>query len=366
MNKIEILKQKAGENWTNWKWHMQNRLNHPVDLKEYIPISTQEEKIFQDAEEFFSFGVTPYYLSLINPDDPNCPIRLQAVPRAGELSKHPLERIDPLGEEAHMPVKGVTHRYPDRALWYLSHNCAVFCRFCTRKRKVGDSSNTPRSEDWEKALTYFQTHPEIKEVILSGGDPLSLSDNQIVYILKELKKISHINHIRIHTRYPVTLPFRITKELCKSLSDFFPLFLVTHFNSAAECTKEASLAIKNLITIGNLTVLNQSVLLRGVNDSKEKLSDLNYALIRMGVKPYYLHQCDEVFGSSHFRVPIEEGISLMKEIRGYHSGVSVPVYVADLTGGGGKVPLPTDYLQKTNLDSYIFKNFRGDEFEVRK
>lgn len=352
--------------WYSWKWHLQNRLTDPYKLKDFIPISEEEEKIFQAADEFFSFGVTPYYLSLIDQTNPNCPIRLQVVPRAGELTRHPLERIDPLGEEAHMPVKGVTHRYPDRALWYLSHNCAVFCRFCTRKRKVGDSENTPRSEDWDKALEYFKTHTELKEVILSGGDPLSLSDNQILYIIRELKKIPHLNQIRIHTRYPVTLPFRITDELCEGLAEFFPLFMVTHFNSAAECTADAAEAIKRLSTKAHMTVLNQTVLMRDINDTPEKLSALNYALVKMGVKPYYLHQCDEVFGSSHFRVPISEGIALMKKLRGFNSGITIPSYVADLTGGGGKVPLPTDYLQKTNMNSYIFQNYRGDEFEVRK
>ena len=234
------------------------------------------------------------------------------------------------------------------------------------KRKVGNSEETPRSEDWEEALEYFRNTKELKEVILSGGDPLTLSDSQLDYLLCELKKIGHLNHVRIHTRYPVTLPFRITESLCEILKKYFPIFIVTHFNHANECSDDAREAIRNLIQIGNCTVLNQSVLLKNINDNPSALRDLNYKLISMGVKPYYLHQCDEVFGSSHFRVPIKTGLDIMKSLRGYMSGITVPVYVADLTGGGGKVPLPTDYLQKEDVEKYTFINFKGDNFEINK
>jgi lysine 2,3-aminomutase len=363
---IILILDKNQTSWKDWKWQMQNRLTNPLDLKNFIPISVEEEKEFPELENFFSFGVTPYYLSLVDTENRNCPIRLQIVPRKEERIKSPNEVSDPLGEENYMPVKGVTHRYPDRALWYLSHHCAVFCRFCTRKRKVGSSAETPRSEEMDQALQYFQNHTEIKEVILSGGDPLSLSDDRLISILRSLKKISHINQIRIHSRYPVTLPFRITKELCERLSEFFPLFLVTHFNSEKECSEEAREAISNLIRIAHMTVLNQTVLLKNINDSSDKLSKLNYKLTSMGVKPYYLHQCDEVFGSSHFKVPVEEGIAIMKELRGFHSGITIPNYVIDLTGGGGKVPLPTDYLKKTNIESYEFENYKGLTHKIRK
>ena len=345
---------------------MANRIHDPFDLENFIPISDAEKKHFKELDKFFSFGTTRYYLSLVEKKNPNCPIRLQILPRKEELNHSEYEKKDPLAEESHMPVKGVTHRYPDRALWYLSHNCAVFCRFCTRKRKVGNSSETPRSEDIEEALEYFYKHSEIKEVILSGGDPLSLSDDRIIFIIQELKKITHLNHIRIHTRYPVTNPFRLTENFCERLKEFFPLYLVTHFNTHKECTSEAALGIRNLIQKGNVIVLNQTVLMKGINDSAEDLRDLNYSLIQMGVKPYYLHQCDEVFGSEHFRVPIEKGIAIMKKLRGFMSGITIPTYVADLTGGGGKVPLPTDYLIKTDLETYTFQNYSGKEFKISK
>ncbi|NBU97379.1 MAG: KamA family radical SAM protein [Spirochaetia bacterium] len=347
---------------TNWKWQIQNRITDLEGLIANIPLSEQEIEIFNKADSLFDFAVTPYYLSLVDKENPNCPIRKQIVPSSGELIKKHYEVEDPLGEESFMPVKGVTHRYPDRALWYLSHMCAVFCRFCTRKRKVGTSQSTPGNQDWENALEYFKNHPEIKEVILSGGDPLSLSDNQINYLLSELKKISHINQVRIHTRYPVTLPYRITDELVSVFSSHFPIFMVTHFNHANEITEESRIAIKKLIQKGNVCLLNQSVLLKGVNDKVEDIRNLNYKLVNAGVKPYYLHQCDDVFGSSHFKVDIQEGLKIMKSLRGFMSGITIPSYMVDLTGGGGKVPLPTDYLQKEDMESYVFHNYQGREF----
>jgi lysine 2,3-aminomutase len=350
--------------WTDWKWQLQNRITSLEELKQHVSLTQEEELSFDACKELFNFSVTPYYASLIELDNPACPIRKQVVPSHKELQRGEFETDDPLAEEKYMPVKGVTHRYPDRAIWYLSHICAVFCRFCTRKRKVGDSEETPNRQEWYEALNYFREHTEVKEVILSGGDPLSLSDNSICYLLEELKTIGHINHLRIHTRYPVTLPFRITEELCKRLSSFFPLFLVTHFNHAKEITPEAKDAIKRLVTIGHINVLNQTVLLAGINDSTEELLALNYALTASGVKPYYIHQCDEVYGSTHFRVPIQRGIKLMKSIRGRMSGLCTPMYVVDLTGGGGKVPVPLEYLQEVREKTYIFTNYKGDTYEI--
>ncbi len=365
MKKTFFLKQDLSF-WTNWKWQLQNRITTKEELENFFSLSIQEKEIFDKAEKIFNFAVTPYYVSLANPSDPHCPIRKQIIPQALELIQTSYERQDPLYEENYMPVKGVTHRYPDRALWYLSHVCPVYCRFCTRKRKVGNSFNTPRKEDWKKALEYFQEHKEIKEVILSGGDPLSLSDTSLSYLIGELKRISHINHIRIHTRYPVTLPFRITSELCMIFKENFPIFVVTHFNHPKEITLESKEAIRKLIQEGNAIVLNQNVLLKGINDNAEILKDLFYQLVNIGVKPYYLHQCDEVYGSSGFKVPIQEGIKIMKQLRGFISGICLPNYVVDLTGGGGKVPLPTDYLIKENAESLIFENFQEEIFKIQK
>lgn len=359
-------KQKTGSGpeWLDWKWQIQNRIKDSSELENYIRISSEEKEALLTCGEVFSFSATPYYLGLADPEDPNCPIRLQVIPRKEELDTRAWDRRDPLAEESYMPVKGVTHRYPDRALWYLSHVCAVYCRFCTRKRKVSQSAETPGTEDWKDAIHYFREHTEIKEVILSGGDPLNLSDSKLDYLLSELKSIPHINQVRIHTRYPVTLPMRITHELCQVLKKHFPIYLVTHFNHSKELTELVKERIGMLAKEGAVTVLNQAVLLKGINNSVGALTDLFYGLTKIGIKPYYLHHCDEVFGSSHFRVPIEEGVELMKQIRGSISGLSVPLYVVDLTGGGGKVPLPANYLEETKNSSYVFRNYKGDLYEI--
>jgi lysine 2,3-aminomutase len=363
-SKFGIVTKRNHSLWGNWKWQLQNRVQTIEDLREYIELDKDEEESLEAAKEIFDFGVSPYYASLMDPKDPNCPIRLQSIPRSGELLRFPGEVADPLAEEENMPVKAVTHRYPDRALWYLSHHCAVFCRFCTRKRKVSRSADTPSKVEWELALDYFRRTPEIREVILSGGDPFSLSESQLQYILRELKKIPSILWIRIHTRHPVTLPMRFTDELVDILSEFFPIYLVTHFNHPKECTAESASAIKKLVTKGNLQILNQTVLLKGINDSVEVLEELNYRLLGMGVKPYYLHQCDEVFGISCFQVPIKEGMKIYQGLRGRMSGISVPLYVADLKGGGGKVPLLPEYLVETKETSLIFRNYKGELYEI--
>ncbi|ASV07887.1 lysine 2,3-aminomutase [Leptospira interrogans serovar Canicola] len=350
--------------WLNWKWQIQNRIKTRTHLSEFLELSEKEILSFEACSQFFEFSVTPYYLGLADPKDPNCPIRLQIVPHQEELIRNGFEKQDPLSEETFMPVKGVTHRYPDRALWYLSHVCAVYCRFCTRKRKVSKSSHTPGQEDWDQALDYFRSHKEIKEVILSGGDPLNLSDDKLDYLLKELKSIPHINQVRIHSRYPVTLPMRIDSSLCAVLKRHFPIYIVTHFNHPKEITPLVRERISLLIKEGNTMVLNQGVLLKGINDSAETLKELFYGLTAIGIKPYYLHQCDEVWGSGSFRVEIVKGVEIMKQIRGRISGLSVPLYVVDLTGGGGKVPLPTSYLAEKTDHSYIFRNYQDELYEI--
>ncbi|TGL41404.1 KamA family radical SAM protein [Leptospira perdikensis] len=350
--------------WSDWKWQLQNRITTCKDLEEKLTLTPEEKESFVPALEEFSFAVTPYYLERIDQKNPNCPIRKQIIPRAGELTKKPNEVEDPLAEERYMPVKGVTHRYPDRAIWYISHVCAVYCRFCTRKRKVSDPEETPNRKEWEKALEYFRTHTELREIILSGGDPLTHADSSLDYLLGELKSIPHLNQVRIHSRHPVTMPMRLTEDLCDVFAKHFPLYMVTHFNHPNEITDETKMYVMRLIKKGHVSVFNQSVLLSGINDDEKILSELNYKLISIGIKPYYLHQCDEVFGSSDFVVPIERGIEIYRKLRGFHSGITIPNYVKDLTGGGGKVLLTPDYLQKKTKDGYLFQNYLGDEYEV--
>ncbi len=356
--------KKRPSSWGDWRWQLRNRIRTLSELERWIRPTPEERESFELAREKFDFALSPYYASLMDRDDPLCPIRLQAIPRYGEIVFDSTEKEDPLEEESHMPILGVTHRYPDRALWYLSHTCAVYCRFCTRKRKVSKPYATPGNQERKAALEYFRKNEEIREVILSGGDPLSLSENLLDEILGELRAIPHILSIRIHTRHPVTLPMRIQPKLCRILEKYFPITLVTHFNHPKECTEEARIAIRNLRTIGGVLVLNQSVLLRGVNDSVDTLEILNYSLISMGVKPYYLHQCDEVYGVSHFQVPISRGQEMYKALRGRMSGISVPLYVADLKGGGGKVPILPSYLEESKQSTHIYRNYKGELYEI--
>jgi lysine 2,3-aminomutase len=325
-------------------------------------------QLIQEQADAFRFAVTPYYLGLARPEDPNCPILAQVLPRGEETNDDRFPDLDPLAEENNSPLPGLTHRYPDRVLWYLTHRCAVYCRFCLRKRKVSRSESAPARSARAGVLEYVRSHPEIKEVILSGGDPLALGDDDLDHILGELRTIEHLVSIRIHSRMPVTLPMRFTPELLAVLNRHYPLTLVAHFNHAAELSPQAVAAVRALRMHG-VHVLNQAVLLKGVNDSIESQEALHLGLLRAGVKPYYLHQCDEVRGVSHFRVPIERGLEIMGALRGRNPGIALPRYVLDLAGGGGKVPLEPEYFLGRATDAQgevlIFRNWAGKEYRVR-
>lgn len=312
----------------------------------------------------FRFAVTPYYLSLSEPDNPHCPILKQVLPSREEQTDALFTQPDPLAEESFMPVRGLTHRYPDRVLWYLSHNCAVYCRFCMRKRKVSQKDSAPNPAEVEAAMGYIEQTKAIKEVILSGGDPLSTSDAFLAKLLVRLRRIPHLVSIRLHTRMPVTLPQRFTARLLDTLAAAYPLTLVTHFNHASELSPEARQVVRELRMRGVL-VLNQAVLLKSINDSVGLQTALHEELLRAGIKPYYLHQCDEVQGVSHFRVPIETGLAIMRQMRGRSPGIALPTYVVDLPGGGGKVPLQSEYLtEEIVAGRQVVYNYEGRAYSV--
>lgn len=366
-----------------WAWQLQHRARDIAGLERLRPgitrsvafTSISNAGAFAAADSSgFRFEVTPYYLGLVDFDNPSCPIAAQIFPRTAEQNDRAFPDDDPLAEESHMPVPGLTHRYPDRVLWYLSHHCAVYCRFCMRKRKVSRPESAPDFQEFADALTYIETTPGIKEVILSGGDPLSLSDDRLDFILTRLKQVPSLSSVRIHTRMPVTLPMRITIEFAGMLRRHFPLTLVTHFNHPAEITSDAAAAVKRLRMNGVL-VLNQSVLLNGVNDTVEIQEALLLGLLRIGAKPYYLHQCDEVRGVSHFRVQIRKGKEILRGLRGRNPGIAIPRYVIDLPGGGGKVPLEPDYEitepaggndSTAKTHRLRFQNSEGRIFSVRR
>jgi lysine 2,3-aminomutase len=280
----------------------------------------------------------------------------------GELTIAAADLEDPLAEERDMPVPGITHRYPDRVLFYTTHNCPVYCRHCTRKRKVSDPTSTAAKKQIEDSLAYIAAHPEIRDVVVSGGDPLSLSDDRLDYILGRLRAIPHVEIFRLGTRNLVTLPQRITDDLVHMLRAHHPVYVNTHFNHPKECTAEAYDACRRLADAG-CVLGNQMVLLKGVNDDSRTVMELNHKLLLMRVRPYYIYQCDLAQGISHFRTPVEKGLEIMKALRGHTSGLAVPHFVIDAPGGGGKIPIHADYVVKRDGKRWVLRNYAGDEYE---
>jgi lysine 2,3-aminomutase len=303
-------------------------------------------------------AITPYYASLMDPENPDCPIRRQAIPHVDELTSYPGMQQDPLAEERHSPVPGLVHRYPDRVLVYLSHNCPVYCRHCTRKRKVGDPGSTPTRVELADAVAYVEAHPEVRDVLLSGGDPLTLSDGVLDKVIGSFLAIRHVDLVRLGTRNPVTLPQRITPELCAMLRKHRPVYVHTHFNHPLECTAEAARALEMLSDAG-CVLGNQMVLMKGINDDARVVEDLNRWLLRHRCKPYYILQCDLAPGVAHFRTHTSVGRKLISELRGHITGLGIPHYVVDLPGGGGKVPMVPNYTIAEGPSTTVFRNFKG-------
>ncbi len=357
-----IWKDTEMKDWGNWIWQQQKRIKTMDQLEKVIQVTQEERDAFQQSHDMFNMGITPYYASLIDPNDPNCPIRLQSVPKQGELTILPTEWEDPLQEERDMPVPAVTHRYPDRVLFYTTHNCPVYCRHCTRKRKVSDPSSATANQQLEEGLAYIDSHKEVRDVVISGGDPLSNSDERLEYILSRLRAMDHIEVFRIGTRNLVTLPQRITDSFAKMLSKYHPVFVHTHFNHPKECTQEAFDACAKLADAG-CVINNQMVLLKGVNDDPKIVKELNHKLLLMRVRPYYIFQCDMSQGISHFRTPIETGINIIENLRGWTSGMAVPHFVIDAPGGGGKIPLLPNYVVERDGKKWVFRNFKNQKYE---
>lgn len=324
----QLLELRQHPQWNDWRWHWSRRR----EMGEILTGISGEKSPSPEPL------VTPYYLQLVDFSDPHCPILRQILPTSEERADYLFETVDPLHEEKYMPLPGLIHRYANRVLWILAADCGAICRFCTRRRKLGHPEEFPDSGERQEALKYISGDANIREVILSGGDPLSLSTPFLREILVALRKIPHLHSIRLHSRLPVTLPQRLDNELMRLFGDFYPLTLVTHFNHTREVTPEAESGIRRMRREGVL-VLNQAVLLNGVNDSLQSQEKLHLKLLRAGVKPYYLHQCDEVRGVSHFVVSPERGLRIMEGLRNRLPGIALPLYMIDLPRGGGKVPL---------------------------
>jgi lysine 2,3-aminomutase len=350
--------------WNDWKWHFRNRITTVDQLTGFIPLTPKEQAQLKLVTIKYPLSVTPYYLSLIDPDDPEDPIRKQAIPSFDEIALSSIGLEDPLEERRDSVVPGLVHRYPDRVLMVLTDICPMLCRHCTRKREWQNGGWVRTPKEIEAMLDYIRAHKTIRDVVISGGDPLTLSTPHLEDIISRLRRIEHVEIIRIGTRFPVVLPQRIDTELCAMLSRYGPIWLNTHFNHSREITPEAGAACDRLLRSG-VPVNNQSVLLRGINDSVEIQSRLCQGLLKIKVRPYYLYQCDEVEGTEHLRTPVETGLKIIEGMRGHTSGLAVPTFVIDLSQGGGKVPLQPNYVVAQTKGELLLRNYHGQLFHYR-
>ncbi|WP_424952075.1 lysine 2,3-aminomutase [Deinococcus sp.] len=343
--------------WYDWKWQLKNRVNSVEELEEVLTL-TESERVGASAKGIFRLDITPYFASLMDPTDPTCPVRRQVIPTHHELETFTSMMEDSLAEDKHSPVPGLVHRYPDRVLMLVTTQCASYCRYCTRSRIVGDPAETFNVAEYGLQLDYLRANPQIRDVLLSGGDPLTLAPKVLGNLLSELRSIPHIEIIRIGTRVPVFMPMRVTDELCEVLSAHHPLWMNIHINHPREITPEVADACDKLTRAG-VPLGNQSVLLRGVNDHPVIMQKLLRELVKIRVRPYYIYQCDLVHGAGHLRTTVSKGLEIMESLRGHTSGYSIPTYVVDAPGGGGKIPVSPNYVVSQSADKLILRNFEG-------
>ena len=353
----------SDQDWNDWRWQLKHRITTVEQLQRFLPTLTPEEYAGAKlANHKLALAITPYFFNLIDPADENCPIRLQVIPKEAETHTASWEMSDPCGEDSHSPVPGLVHRYPDRVLFLVTDRCASYCRYCTRSRLVSNASGYDFHPEFDKQIAYIASHPEIRDVLLSGGDPLLFSDEKLEFLLSKLRAIPHVEFLRIGTRIPIFLPQRITPELCAMLKQFHPLFLSVHTNHPRELTTESRAAIGRLADAG-IPLGNQSVLLKNVNDDVVVMKALVQKLLMCRVKPYYLYQCDLISGSAHLRASVSKGLEIMEQLRGHTTGYAVPQYVIDAPGGGGKVPVNPEYVLCRNAGRVLIRNYEGKIFE---
>ena len=348
--------------WNNWEWQLRNSFTSMKDLARVINLTGDELSSAQLENGNLPLRITPYYASLLDAENSQQPLRKCVVPLTAEHLIAVEEAADPLGEDSHSRVPGLIHRYPDRVLFLVTGFCATYCRYCTRSRLVGDQNKRHLNRDqWDRAIAYIELNPQVRDVLLSGGDPLTMSDESIEYLLSRLSRIPHVEFVRIGTKVPVVLPQRITTNLVNVLKRFRPLWMSIHFTHPDEITPETTQACERLADAG-IPLGSQTVLLQGINDNIDTMKKLMHELLKIRVRPYYLYQCDPIIGSSHFRTPVEKGIEIIQGLRGHTSGYAVPHYVIDAPGGGGKIPLLPDYFQGRERDQVVLKNYEGKIF----
>ncbi|MGE0078316.1 MAG: lysine 2,3-aminomutase [Bacteroidales bacterium] len=354
----EFFPTVSDNDWNDWKWQVRNRIETLEELKKYINLTAEEEEGIRKSLQTLRMAITPYYLSLVDPNDPNCPVRKQAIPSAAETHTSAADLLDPLHEDGDSPVPGLTHRYPDRVLFLITDMCSMYCRHCTRRRFAGQKDAATPKDNITKGIEYIANHPEVRDVLLSGGDALLVSDSILEDIIARLRAIPHVEIIRIGSRVPVVLPQRITDDLVNMLKKYHPIWLNTHFNHSNEVTPESVEACAKLANAG-VPLGNQSVLLRGVNDCPSVMKKLVHNLVMMRVRPYYIYQCDLSMGLEHFRTPVSKGIEIIESLRGHTSGYAVPTFVVDAPGGGGKTPVMPQYVISQMPGKVILRNFEG-------
>lgn len=355
---IPLFKDVTEEEWNDWKWQLRHAIRDIPTLEKVIKLNEEEKENLSKTLEKFKMAITPYYAALMDKEKKDCPVRMLAVPSLNELFVSPTDLDDPLHEDVDSPVPGLTHRYPDRALLLVTHECSMYCRHCTRRRIVGEVDENMGKGRLERAFEYIKNNPEIRDIVVSGGDPLILSDDKLDYILTELRKIDHVEIIRIGSRMPVVLPQRITDEFCEMIKKHHPVFVNTHFNHPKEITAEAKAACEKLANTG-INVGNQAVLLKGVNDCPNIMKKLMHELLRIRVRPYYIYQCDLSEGISHFRTKVSKGIEIIENLRGHTSGLAVPTFVVDAPGGGGKIPVMPNYMISQNMKKVVLRNYEN-------
>ncbi len=356
-----LFPQVTSREWNDWRWQAAHRFKSLADLDRALVLSDSERAALERGGTMLPLGITPYYLSLIDPEDAKDPLRITVVPTAGEFVRTLGEADDPLGEDSHSPVQGIVHRYPDRVLFLVLDYCTTYCRYCTRSRVVGHGEISAGEARLTRALDYIRATPTIRDVLLSGGDPLSLKDEKLDWLLGQLRSIPHVEFVRIGTKMPAVCPQRITPALVKMLRKHHPLWMSIHYMHPSECTPESYRACARLADAG-IPLGAQTVLLRGVNDSVPVMKRLMHNLLMMRVRPYYMYQCDPISGSSHLRTTVEKGLEIIEGLRGHTTGYAVPTYVIDAPGGGGKIPVQPGYMLGRDGDEWVLRNYEQKQF----
>ena len=359
---IAPWKDVTPEEWNDWKWQLRNRVTEIDQLKLVVDLTPEEEEGVRESLKMLRMAITPYYASLMDPKDPYCPVRKQAVPTASEVDFSESDMDDPLFEDVDSPVHGLTHRYPDKVLFLITDQCGMYCRHCTRRRLAGQTDQERDKKATDAVIKYIEEHDEIRDVLLSGGDPLLVSDEKLEDIISRLQNIDHVDIVRIGSRTPCTLPQRITPELCDMLKKHHPIWLNTHFNHPKEITPESKKAVEMLADAG-IPVGNQSVLLKGINDCPTIMKKLVQDLVKIRCRPYYFYQCDMSKGIEHFRTSVAKGIEISEALRGHTSGFAVPTFILDAPGGGGKIPLAPQYLISMSDKRVVVRNYEGGTFQ---